>query len=456
MNKLVKWWLIGILVFLPFQLRIADIDILGRNLFSFVRYLDEVTIVVFMPIACYHLYQKRSEYHKSLFIPLIAMVIFCIVAVLSGMINHNALHVTLLGTFDYIKNFLVIYIFVILLSGDDAVKLSYRAVFVSALFLGYVGLVQELWALFGRYIVGLDLMDGRLYLLANKAIVRPDEIAKWGTDAIWRFGIFRAHSLFIFTTSFGLYSVLILALYMSISERTNIFYFLPLFTGVLVSVSRMSYLCFILLACIQVYRGKKWMLAPSFLLLILLVRMTSLPDSILPDTLSSGLDKFDTFISEPDHYQRDWYYRTHTRDIAADIFKKHPVWGAGPGMFGGVISVLFNSPVYEQYGILPKWLNFLREIRSIDQFWPQLLAETGLLGALSFGTILLALSCVLFFLKRRARSHNESGLFAGLLVSTSFIVIYTLGSGLNNTAFLFTFSALAGIGMRSCESAANK
>ena len=49
-QKITRWWLTGILVFIPFQHDIVNNFIQQSNkLADFLSYLDEITIVVFFP-----------------------------------------------------------------------------------------------------------------------------------------------------------------------------------------------------------------------------------------------------------------------------------------------------------------------------------------------------------------------------------------------------------------------
>ena len=49
-------------------------------------------------------------------------------------------------------------------------------------------------------------------------------------------------------------------------------------------------------------------------------------------------------------------YRVYTMNKSLEVFKDHPILGVGPGMFGGVISVIFNSHVYDEYNFQKTWV----------------------------------------------------------------------------------------------------
>ena len=89
----------------------------------------------------------------------------------------------------------------------------------------------------------------------------------------------------------------------------------------------------------------------------------------------------------------------------------------------------------------------MKPFRSLDQFWPQALAELGSVGALLFAGFLLSVLICLFVLGKRAGYEDARGLFTGLAGASLLIFVYTMGSGLNETFFLFTYSAFVGMGL---------
>ena len=229
----------------------------------------------------------------------------------------------------------------------------------------------------------------------------------------------------------------------------------------------MVYAGFIFLAAIQFMRGRKWIAAPAIAVMIPLFFMSSLPDfnifhALKKDLTTSGMKIFhesgkntrgkelleNTEINENQAEAKleEWDYRAYAKDKALKIWRGNPVFGAGPGMFGGVVSVIFNSPVYKKYGFSQKWYDYMKPFRSLDQFWPQALAELGTSGTFAFAGLLVSIFLCFFILKIRSPYSGARGLFAGLAAATLLIPIYTIGSGLNETVFLFTYSALVGMG----------
>jgi hypothetical protein len=433
--KPVRWWLIGILLLLPFQLRAADFFAQWNTAISaLMRYLDEITVALFFPLALALLYKERAN-QRPLYIIMTAIIAVGISGIISGIINGNPLFITTLGIFDYIKNFLVIVIYAVFFRDIEDFKSVFQMVLAVALFLGAVAFLQELWALSSRYILGKDIFDMSIYIL------RPSEEKMWILD-FWRLGLYRAPSLTIHPNNFGLYCLLILTIYLFTTKKINPLIFSALFTGIFFSVSRMIYISFVLLAGLQLLKDRKWLAAPAILLIALLFFLSALPDL----RIREGVSREDV---------EDIYFRQYAKSKAVEVWKDHPFFGAGPGKFGGVVSIAYGSPLYEEYNFSEKWYKFMKPFRSFDQFWPQALAEIGIIGTIAFAGLLASLFFVFF--KVMKNSLGETKRFsAGISAATVFIFIYSLGSGLNMTSFLFTYSAFAGMILGMHENTSNK
>jgi O-antigen ligase len=72
------------------------------------------------------------------------------------------------------------------------------------------------------------------------------------------------------------------------------------------------------------------------------------------------------------------YFRLFTFYQSLKLLAAHPLTGVGPGMFGGLASIFWDSPVYKHWPEVMLW--YLKRIRSLDLFWPQIWAELGLIG----------------------------------------------------------------------------
>ncbi len=410
-GNFVKLWLAGILAFLPFQLQTAEfVSAWNHEMSTLVRYIDEITIILFLPLATGRLFRGGKDLNSKLIIILFPVLAVTASGIISGAVNGNAYLLTALGTFDYIKNFLVVFIYAAVFNDLDEYRRVFRFLLIMAACIGAIALIQELSA------------ATSLYLLAD---------AEHGD---WRLGLFRASSLMHHPNSLGLYSVLILAIYLFTAQKVRPILFIPLFIGIFTSVSRMAYAAFLFLGSIQLFSGRRWFIIPLTPVCICLFFMSSYDDFNI-----TALGNKQTVATE------DRVFREYARNKALEIWQDNPVTGVGPGMFGGVVSLRFNSPVYDKYNFSQKWFDFMKPFRSIDQFWPQLLAEMGIAGVISFVCLLLSLLIFLYRQRLASESDEIRGAYAGLMTATASILIYLMGSGLNYTAFLFTCSAITGM-----------
>ncbi len=199
---------------------------------------------------------------------------------------------------------------------------------------------------------------------------------------------------------------------------------------------------FVFIIGLQIFRYRKWLIALVVIpVVISLFFMSAFSDfDIWEQKDMPGLIK----LEGPESF---WVvsYRVYAREKAMEVWKDHPSWGVGPGMFGGVVSVIFKSPVYEEYDFIATWV--LEKYRSLDQFWPQVLAEMGIIGAVGFAGLFISLFVIFYIARQQAASDEVKELFTGLTIFTIVILIYCLGLGLNITSILFTFSAIAGMGL---------
>jgi hypothetical protein len=423
--NLIKWWLTGLLLFLPFQRRIVKSLILwNRELSTLVSYLDEITIIVLLPISIISIYKSREFPDRLYIILLLPVFIFCIAGFISGMANGNSVIVTVLGIFDYIKNFLVIFIFAAFFRDFGEFKGIFRLMLVIAVLLGVIALIQETRELASRYILGSDVVDTGFYFSS------------------WRLGIYRAPSLMHNANIFGLYCLLMLTVYLCMSQKLKISVMIPLLAGIFMSVSRLVYTGFVFVSGLQLLKGRKWFLALLVPVLVLLLVMFSYHEFNISKFMNIDKQVFDSNKGFA-------FYRADTKNTAMSIWKDHVLLGAGPGMFGGVVSVKYKSDIYEQYSFSKDTKRLIFEVGSIDQFWPQALAELGIIGSAAFVLILISLIIILLILRIWATSDEVAGLFVGLVVITVLIFIYSLYTGLNITSILFTYSAFVGMGVGS-------
>lgn len=428
--SLVRWWLTGMLFFIPFQnMIVKGIELWSNGISVWVNRLDEITIIVFVLLAIREFYKNREIFGRLHLILLSPILVLGISGLISGIVNGNSLFVTIYGIFDYIKILLVIFIYAAFFRDFTEFKKIFRLLLIVAVFLGAVAFIQELWAMGSRYILEKDIQDRGIYILRNLLT----EVGHGYFKGFWRLGIYRAPSLMAHPNSVGFYSLLILTIYFCIKKKVNFAVVAALLTGIFASVSRLVYAGFVFIAGVQIFKGRRWLIA-----------LIAIPMVILLFS-KSPVSKFD--MTEGQKQRGFITYRVYARDKAIEIWKDHAFWGVGPGMFGGMVSVKYWSPVYDEYSFSRAVKPILKQYKNLDQFWPQVLAEMGIIGTVAFAGFFITLFITFFMLRQRAVSDEMRGLFTGLAIYIIVIFIYTLGTVLNVIPVLFTYCAFVGIGL---------
>ena len=91
-------------------------------------------------------------------------------------------------------------------------------------------------------------------------------------------------------------------------------------------------------------------------------------------------------------------YRVLWLSKSFEIVKDNPFFGVGPGKFGGWVSINYNySNIYDLYRFDTDGIS------SIDMFFPHLIGETGIIGAISY---LLIFSVSFKFFKKALNTSN--------------------------------------------------
>ena len=432
--NVVKWWLTGVLLILPFQMTIANTQMLwGNETLAFIRYLDEITIIVFFPLTIIEFYRKK-EIRDWLYLVLsLSLGLIFIISLVSGTINGNYLYVTVSGAFDYIRNFLIVFIYAAFFREFSDFNKIFRLLLIMAVLIGVVAFLQELWAITSNYFIE-ENNQSKLFLILKDIL--PDYY-----QYTQRFGIYRMVSLMHNSLFLGIYCLFILTIYLYTTARVRFLVFLTLFSGIFVSVSRMAYIGFIVISGLQILRtkGKRTLLILAvFPILILMFKLSFLWDFNISGLIEGG----SVFGKNEDNMIS---YREYTGDKAMQIWKDHPIWGVGPGMFGGIISVETNSYIYEEYDFMAT--SILRTWKHIDQYWPQILAEIGIIGAAYFAGLFISLFVVLFIARKRTTSHEMKGLFTGCGAFLIVVLLYSLGSTINIAQIIFPYFAFIGMGL---------
>ncbi|MEW6601241.1 MAG: O-antigen ligase family protein [Nitrospirota bacterium] len=357
-------------------------------------------------------------------------MLFALCGLASGIFNGNSLSVTVLGTFDYLKNFLVIFIYAAFFRDAYKLKKIFNLLLKVAVLLGIVALMQFAWAMTSVHIFGKEIADKSVYIFTAAPVNDVDEI--------WRNGIFRAPSLTYHNYILGLFNLLIFTIYAFTAVRVEVKTLIPVVFGVISSVARMAYGGFIFVVSMLVFRRHKRFL--PVLLCVLLVM-----SSIIIFYYSSQVEWITDLRGLQDQVKSDYEnIRLYSMLKSLEIWQDHPNLGVGPGTFGGATAFKYNSSVNRVYNVK---LGYLEKIGSIELFWFQILAEMGIAGALLFFNLIIFLFLMLYKLREQTVSHDMKNLFSALIVFIPCILIYTIGSGINIAPVFFTYCAFVGIGM---------
>jgi len=402
---------LAVLIFLPFQQLFVKLFNNQRLLF-----FDEIVVflsgIIFLFFFMYSLKIKRSICKI-----VVCMACFVCIGFVSGISNDNNLLITFLGVFDYLKYFILIPITVFLGFREIiSVKKIYFCISWLAVLLCVFAVIQELAFFCG---------------LANENI---------GVD--WhdvRYGLMRTPSLIGHPNAFGLYVLLFFIFETTLKRKMDAKSYIY-FLGIILSISRMVWI--------------------ALLIYLFIFFRRKIKRNIL---FFGGMVMFICAILYPFLMNKTINEVTNQKNVRAyvysksyELLKQNVLIGLGPGMYGGVVSFRFSSPVYNEFDI--KWYNYLSSFRSLDAFWPQIFVEVGILGGIVFIVFLFYLSYI-----AKKESRNSCSVFRKNMLEACFfipivIALYLFGSGLNMTHILMTYSIFYGLllGIEKNENITNK
>lgn len=446
-HDITKWWLIGILIFLPFQHTTVKIIQLWNNDASvFIKRLDEFTIIGFVLLSTIELYRRDRLFNRQYIIIFFPLICLMSVGLISGIVNENRLLPTIHGIFNYTKYFLVIFIYATFFKNFRDFKKILNILLGLILFLGAVALIQEIWALSNRYIFQKRIAE-ILYLDFSTLISEERELRN--EFAPWRLGIYRTPSLMINYNFFGLYCLLILTIYINVIERTKLLKLFFIIFGIFCSVSRVVYSGFILTGLFQVFRGKKKWIIILIPFIVLLFYLSPLPEYLMSKFSSKSMfaRSFAVYdkLKRDEVYKSAWDgYRIYMQKKGIEIWKDNMFLGVGPGMFGSGLSIRYNSPIYEKYNFDEPRIEVLKRFKTIDNFWIQILAELGILGIVCLMAFFIFLALRFYKLKKISPQEME-GIYRGLIIYMLVILIYSFGYDMNIPPIIYTYFAFVGI-----------
>ncbi|GEM_PF-2510199 len=318
----------------------------------------------------------------------------------------------LFGVYDLLKNIMFLFAFQMLRFDDRDLKWLVSA-------FKYIGIVLAVFALTGE-LLAFFFEAGIGVLVAEHA----------------RYGLYRVISLsgqgnhnYI-----GIFGVFVFSIVFSRPEKRPGDHAALWLAALLIllTFSRQAWLGFLVMLFFLSRLNAR--LAFALLTVPLLITALSFYEDI-SDILTDGMS-----------YDPENYFRLYAFIYSLKILGEHIILGLGPGTFGGLASILFESGVYEE------WPYFFREyafrINGIDQFWPVIWAETGVVGFLAYSMIFVALYSRLrearaFFGKNGDLYMNRLG--SALAGFTLVIVIMGFAGGLNSAFVIVSYLGMSGI-----------
>jgi hypothetical protein len=408
-GSLKKILLLFILLF-PFQ-RLPNIffekpeeakEVIGLRLFT---YLDEFSFIFSMVILFSFILLRPSLYSLNLRnIPFTKYLFFFIaISIVSIIVNHVPVLQGLFGIYDIVKNIIIVYVFVALYWSRDEFLTIIGWIKKIVIFLAIVGIIAEILALYGKIGVG--------YLVAF--------------EYNNRLGLYRVQSL----TGYGNINYLamyaLLGLFLICATTKNS---IKKFSGILAT------LCLIFLT----FSRQTWM--GLFVMLVLTKKRLIVPGLLI----LIGIALMTLYGSES--YDPEIYYRSFTYLESVRLLQENPIFGVGTGMFGGLASIIFESPIYDAW---PEYFrDMVNRIGSIDAFWPAIWGELGILGVITFSLIWFSLfkglSCMSNWFKKMGDAQMYS-IGRVLKYYGIALVVMCFGTGLNTPFVVFTFFGLVGI-----------
>ncbi len=402
--RLGRLWLVVVVALVPVQLPL----IRWAGTVRWVPWLDEISVVGLSIVAAILRATRRGRRLDGEMWLAGALAIFVGVCVVSALARQTGALAFALGSFDYVKSLGFLWCAAVL-ADDTTVR---RLLFV----IRTLAIVAALWAL-------AEMASG--WFLAHEL-----------SPLRFRFGVYRPDGPMGHPNLLGLFLLLATIVELTVGTRRKglaaLFY-----SGMVATLSRIVHAAAVVSLAPLVRRTPILALAVAGSAAISVASVSMTEDELaVPQGETVSADGEESYAS----------YRSFAVAQGLRVWREHPLLGAGPGRFGGVVSHQLGSPVYERHPFPSHWKPLFDEFRSLDVFYPQLLAELGIVGALAFVGLGLALFVVLVRRWRAAVGNQREWAGAGLLCLLV-VPIYCLGAGLNLSAFLIPAMVVIGVAL---------
>jgi len=410
-----------VLPFIRFPESLADVQggkvILEAGLVQRLLKLSEdlcITILPVLLITAKSIKPKAISFDWNPYIKWLFILIA--VGIISAVLNNIKPLQFMIGTYFILKIYVLFFLGLSLSYNlNDMQKIVHIIIYI-AMILAIIGIIGE--------ILALTLQMGINILVADRQ----------------RFGLYRITSLSGpgSWNLLGLYYTFALFLLIEFYKKSLKKYLMIiiLVIGIILSFSRQTWMI-LLLMTLLLFRGMRFYIAILIIFsgLIGLIFTAEIYDTFY-NTLTVGM------VADPERYLRLFGYFETARILLED-----PIFGCGPGNFGSVAAIMFDSP------IVKKWPSLIREqfenAGGFDSYWPWVAGEFGLAGFLCLGLCFYFIytyldKAVKFF---RANDNFEMYRLGQILKYFLIVGIFIKGalSRFVGGYMMFTYFTLAGI-----------
>jgi hypothetical protein len=360
----------------------------------YLNYLDETLVVLFVAANIFMILIGRKALKCPRVISLFALLF--VVALISALYN-NVRPIVFLAQIRYIFQFPLVF-FIIASSGmgERHIRAITRVILGTAVVVAFLTFVEFFWHV--QFLPGRESMSSAFESRMYSIIGGPVDLAYYLGISVILGGLYLVN---IKRPAYaaGAYLLVIFGVLATGSRGAMITIFLTLLYYFLTMKGKMK---------AQTRRFIYPLVGSVMFVSIVAVGLVFVPVTV---------ERFQNILmfDPSERFSRANYFGE-----ALNLVRQNPVFGVGPGMYGGPVSVFFGSDVYAKYSLT------VPIGTSIDMFWPHFTAELGVLGTAIYAMVFIFLSR----LNGRIEGGGASLAYRNYLSESSRVLIfYTIVSG---------------------------
>jgi len=405
------------LVLIIFQdLLTGLLEQLNSVLGTMISSLDELFIVLFLPIVLYKNFKNKRFTFDFTFI---ACFMIVLLGLISSLIHSVPFTITLQGLFLMLKGLFIFFIFRSVPFSEEDITRYIKIVKVIAVIIAiFAGIDLVFYEPFRNFLHTNNMIDVRAGIVSVQSLFIHPGVYGWFMAVVGLYCL--ANYTVKDDRKFGIYTILFFLAAM-LSFRFKVV--LTLMTTYIFSFFKLGY---------------KKMLGRIFWIIL----FTTLGYYVIGDQIIELVNlTVDRYIeaSYLDSARKALYF------IGYQVAMNEFPFGVGFGRYGGFIARTNYSPVYYEYGLDkvyglrpddPKW--------ATDTYWPHIIGEIGFLGGMA---LLAIFSYFCIYLLRAYRAENNLNikvfyLFAVLILIQA--IVESTGEQIFNSApgYIFIFGII--------------